>query len=76
MCKYEGEIAILKADVPEIKQGVKEILNMLQDNGGEGLFSKVKGMRIQQKIQWWFIGGISMSILTGAFFIIRAKLGG
>ena len=73
-CKYEGDIAILKSDVPEIKRDVKEILNMLQDNGGEGLFSKVKGMKVQQKIQWWFIGGISMCVLTTAIILLIKKV--
>ena len=73
-CKHEADIAVLKSDVPEIKKDVKEILNMLQDNGGEGLFSKVKGMRVQQKIQWWFIGGTFMCIMGIAFYVIKVHL--
>jgi len=75
-CKYEGEIAVLKSDLPEIKADVKEIKNLLQDNGGEGLFSKVKGMKVQQRIQWWFIGGVSFCIIGIAFYVIRTHIGG
>jgi len=45
-CKYEGDIAVLKSDLPEIKEDVKQILRIVQGDNGEGLTSIIKGVKV------------------------------
>ena len=70
-CKYEKEIIILQEVVPRVEKKVDELLVILKGSNSEGLVSKVKGVRVIQKIQWWWISAISLAILAGAFFVIR-----
>ena len=70
-CKYEKEIAVLQEIVPRVETKVDNILNILQGTNSEGLLTKLKGMRTQLKIQWWWIAGISVAILGTAFWVIR-----
>lgn len=74
MSELEKDIAVLQEIVPRVEQKVDKILLILQGNQGEGLIAKFKGIKTQLKIQWWWIGGISLGILGSALWIIRSGI--
>lgn len=34
----------------------------------------IRGLRTQVMIQWWFIAGITLSVIGSAFWVIRAGM--
>jgi len=72
-CKYEKEIIELKVLLPRLEETVKDLVDVL--DGKNGFVYRLKGISTQVKIQWWWIGGISLAILGAAFFVIRNGIG-
>ena len=63
----------LKEDIQEIKTTPEAILKVLNGNGSDGLVTRVALNKADIKRVWWWLGGVSVSILTAAFFIIRGS---
>jgi hypothetical protein len=77
------EVSIIKADITIIKDhqettetNIAEILKVLKGNNGLGIVTKTALHNQSIKRLWWFVGGISLSIVGVAIFIIRAGLMG
>ncbi len=52
----------------------QKVADAIYGTNGEGLKTKVALNRSSIKRAWWWLGGISMSIIGGAVWIIRAGL--
>ena len=64
----------LQKDVADIKSDVKDILKILNGNGTSGIVTKVALNREDLRRVWWWLGGISVSIMGIAFFVIRSAI--
>ena len=73
-CLHEVDLAIMAQSLEENTKDTKLILKILQGNGGEGLVTKVALNRSSISRAWWWLGGVSLGILTVAFFVIRAGI--
>ena len=73
-CKHEADIGELKALVPRLEESVKELVIILRGNNSNGFMTRFKGITTQLKIQWWFIGGITLAILGGALVAVGKYL--
>lgn len=69
-CKYEKEIIELRMLVPRLEETVKTLVDVL--DGKNGFVSKLKGLTTHVKIQWWWISGISIAILSAALWVIKS----
>ena len=68
------DIADLKEDITEIKDTTKVILKVLNGNGSIGLVTKTALNAQSVKRAWWWLGGISVSLMGIAVFVIRSSL--
>ena len=77
-CKHEKEFGSIEEAnrnnekaLDAIRDDLKEIKNILTKNG---ISSRISVLAESQKRVWWWLGGISMSIMGIAFFIIKKSL--
>ena len=70
MTQYDN----LKEDIHEIKDGVRDIFKILNGNGQEGIVTKTALNTQSIKRVWWWLGGISVSIMGIAFFVLKQGL--
>jgi len=63
-------LALLERSIPNIETNVSAILKLLKGNG-EGLTTTVALNKDRIKRIWWWLGGVSLSILGTAFWVIR-----
>jgi len=64
-------LALLERSIPNIESNIFTILKLLQGNGREGLTTTVALNKDRIKRIWWWLGGVSLSILGTAVWIIR-----
>jgi hypothetical protein len=62
------------SNVNEIRQDVKSILVVLNGNGKEGLCTRVSLVEKAQSISWWWLGGISLSVVGVAIYIVKSGI--
>uniref|UniRef100_A0A6H1ZEQ2 Uncharacterized protein n=1 Tax=viral metagenome TaxID=1070528 RepID=A0A6H1ZEQ2_9ZZZZ len=56
-------VAVIQRDVSESKKTGETILKLLQGNGNPGLITQAALNRESIKRAWWWLGGISLSLL-------------
>jgi len=61
-CKHEVDLALIAQNIEEILRNQKDIKSIIFGNGKEGLRSIQSRQATMQKIQWWAIGFIIMTI--------------
>ena len=61
-CKHEADLAVIARDITQILKNQNEIKSIIFGNGKEGLRSIQSRQATMQKIQWWAIGFIIMTI--------------
>ena len=66
----DTEIALMQKDLEENTKDTKEILTILRGNGNDGLVTTVALQKQSLSRVWWWLGGISMTMITGALYII------
>jgi len=66
----DTEIALMQKDLEENTKDTKEILKILRGNGNDGLVTTVALQKQSLSRVWWWLGGISMTMITGALYII------
>ena len=64
----------LQQDIAQIKSDVKDILKLLNGNGTSGIITKVALNKEAIRRAWWWLGGISISIMGIAFFVIKSAI--
>ena len=69
-CRYEGTIAVLKDDIPEIKQDIKKLLKVISGNGDAGLVTKVALNQAAISRIWWIVGPMCGAVLVGGIKMI------
>ena len=67
---YDADIAEIKTLVKANTEMTKQIHTTIHGNGSDGLKTKVALNRQAIKKQWYFIGSISLAILTGAISLV------
>ena len=66
----DTEIALMQKDLEENTKDTKEILKILRGDGNDGLVTTVALQKQSLNRVWWWLGGISMTMITGALYII------
>jgi len=66
---YDEDISVIKTTLESNTKMLTKIDNSIHGNSHPGM-KTIQGKHTTSiKIQWWFIGGISLSILSGAIGI-------
>lgn len=73
-CTQQTSIALVEQSTQKIERNVEKILKIIEGNGNNGLITRVALNRQSLTRIWWWIGGISLSIVGIAFFVIRSAL--
>ena len=73
-CTKQTSIALVEQSTQKIERNVEKILKIIEGNGNNGLITRVALNRQSLTRIWWWIGGISLSIVGIAFFVIRSAL--
>lgn len=68
---YDADIAAIKTSLKSNNEMTHEIHKAIYGNGGQGLLTNVALNRQSIKRAWWWLGGISMSILGIAGCIVK-----
>ena len=63
------DIAVLKEAIPRIDNNVEKIFKLL--DGPEGLVTGVALNKQSIKRVWWWLGGVSTTMVGGAIWAIR-----
>ena len=69
--KLEGDVGQIKLDVVQIKNAV---IGEVNNNDKIGLKGQVALVKQSLGRAWWFIAGITMAIISSAFWIIKSGL--
>jgi len=69
-----ADIAVIKDNLVEVKKDTEEILKSIKGNGGPGLLTQSALNKASIKRAWWWLGGVSLTILTIAGWALK-KLG-
>jgi len=67
------DVAIIMNDTKDLKEMTLEVLKSVKGNGGPGLLTQTALNRDSIKRAWWWLGGISMS-LVGLFIWALKKI--
>lgn len=73
VCLHENDFGKMATTLETVCTDVKELKTFLIGTNGEGILRRLKGITTQVKIQWWFIGGVYLSIIGMALWVIRLK---
>jgi len=73
-CLHEVDLALMESELKENTADTKQILKLLQGDNSKGLVTKVALQGASIKRAWWWLGGISVAIITAALFIIKGTL--
>ena len=68
---YDATIAKIETKLDSNNEMTGDIHKAIYGNGGDGLLTKVALNKKSIKIQWWWLGGVSLSILGIAGCIIK-----
>jgi len=71
VCLHEGDLAKMGTTLETVCTDVKDLKKFLIGDNGEGILRKLKGLKTHVVIQWFFVGGISLSILGLFLWVIR-----
>ena len=66
-CLHEVDLALMESELKENTKDTKQILKLLQGDNSKGLVTKVALHTASIRRAWWWLGGISLAIMTGAF---------
>ena len=69
-----ADIAVIKDNLVEVKKDTEEILKSIKGNRGPGLLTQSALNKASIKRAWWWLGGVSLTILTIAGWALK-KLG-
>ena len=58
----------------QTEKHIEEILKLLKGDNSHGLVTKMALIRQSVARVWWWVGGISISLMAIAFFVIRGYL--
>ena len=67
------DVAIIMNDTKDLKDMTLEVLKSVKGNGGPGLLTQAALNRESIKRAWWWLGGISLS-LVGLFVWALKKI--
>lgn len=73
-CIHEVDLAIMAQSQERIESVIKEILKLLKGDNNQGLITKTALLSQSISRMWWWVGGISISIMGIALFVIRIYL--
>lgn len=73
-CLHEVDLATMAQSQKRTEELVDEVLRLLKGDNKHGLVTRVALLRQSIGRVWWWVGGISISIMGIAFVIIRAFL--
>ena len=65
-CLHEVDFALIQKNIIDIKECQEKMLKLLRGNNSEGMATTVALHGQSLKRLWWFIGSISLCILSGA----------
>ena len=57
------DVAVIMNDMKDLKDITLEVLKSVKGNGGPGLLTQTALNRESIKRAWWWLGGISVSLL-------------
>ncbi len=67
------DVALIKQDLSANNSMTEKILNAVEGNGGVGLKTQAELNKAAIIRGWWWLGGLSLSILGIAVFVIRSS---
>jgi hypothetical protein len=73
-CKYDGTIETLRDITREIKTDTRDILHVLNGNGGPGLLTKAALNKQSIGRLWWFVSVILAGMVGMFFWLLRGAL--
>ncbi len=74
LTELAGNVLLIGQSLENNTKDTKRILVILEGNGGIGLKTQVELNKQSISRSWWFLGGVSLTVIGAAVFIIRNAL--